>query len=781
MIAVNRYRKHCKKGIAILVFLYFSIGLFAQESRPKVGLVLSGGAAKGMAHIGVIKALEEAGIPIDYIAGTSIGAIVGGLYASGYTTDEMEAIFTSPQFAHWMKGDIDRNYTYYYKRQEPTSSWIESVLKIKGWDFQLKIPTNVVSPLLIDYEFVNIYSKACAIARNNFDSLFVPFRCVAADLSHQKSHTFSSGELSKAIRASMTFPFYFNPTIIDSVFYVDGGVYNNFPAKELDDAFRPDIIIGCKVAGNFPPPKEGDIISYLQKMIAQTSDYDLPKGKGILIEPVVGKGYNIMDFSETCEFVDVGYQTAMEKMDSIKKMVNTFVPKEEVDEKRKIFLSKMPEIYIDSIEINGIDESQEKYIRNLISIRDKKEYTIEQLRQYYFRLFSDYNIKNIEPSLQYKEASNTFTLVMDMKVEDLLIPKIGGYVGAGTPSEAYIGLNYTQLRYLGLMLGVNSYLGKFYNSVKVNARLDYPTKIPFYTDLDYTYNYWDYFSSELFTGTDPSLTQLRQYEQHVGLEVGIPMKQHGKLSIKPNYVYQEDDYKESEIIYRDGSPDRSTLEAFAANISFENNTQDKPQYPTEGRFWKLSFSYVLGKEKYMPENFLQDGTSKSQRQQWLQMKYRYQNYFDWFKKYKPGFSIDAFVSTQQPFFTNAASILHQGEFNPTVQSTLQFMPEYRANNYIAPGIQQVFKLFKHLQLRAEAYCFLPFNVNLNLESPFITYEEHDILGDYKFVFSGGAVYHTYIGPVSLMVNYHQRSGDINPWSVVFTIGYVFFNNRGIEY
>ena len=165
-----------------MVFL-LSLFSFSEVYAQKVAVVLSGGGAKGACHVGLLKALEENDIPIDYIAGTSMGAIVAGLYAAGYSPEEMEVLMTSEEFKKWAKGVIDTEYMYYYKKDPNDPSWVSVPVEISPKKFKPKLPTNLVSPYEMDFQFIRIFADAGAAANYNFDSLFVPFRCVAADIT----------------------------------------------------------------------------------------------------------------------------------------------------------------------------------------------------------------------------------------------------------------------------------------------------------------------------------------------------------------------------------------------------------------------------------------------------------------------------------------------------------------------------------------------------------------------------------------------------------------------
>lgn len=239
-----------KKASIIIVLL--SLFILLPTRAQKVGLVLSGGGAKGMTHIGVIRALEENGIPIDYVAGTSMGAIIGALYAMGYSPDDMEALLRSPDFKHWYTGTVETEYNYYFKENRPTPEFFTVHFGIKD-STRTKpqiLPTSMVNPIQMNLAFVELFARATASCGGNFDRLFIPFRCVASDVYNKRPLIMKNGDLGDAVRASMSFPFVFKPIEIDSVLAYDGGIYNNFPTDVMREDFHPDIIIGSVVAAN---------------------------------------------------------------------------------------------------------------------------------------------------------------------------------------------------------------------------------------------------------------------------------------------------------------------------------------------------------------------------------------------------------------------------------------------------------------------------------------------------------------------------------------------------
>lgn len=229
----------------ILLILCFAFMVQGQENqtpvtRPKVGLVLSGGGAKGLAHIGVIKVLEEAGIKPDYIAGTSMGSIIGGLYACGYSPHQMDSIVQRIDWSVILSDMIPLTDVVPVEKNDYNRFQLEFDITKDG----LTIPSGVVRGQRISELLSELTWNVANI--EDFDQLPIPFRCVAADLTKSKTHVFKGGDLMLAMRSSMAIPSIFTPVKLDSMLLVDGGVLDNFPVTTALD-MGADIIIGVNV------------------------------------------------------------------------------------------------------------------------------------------------------------------------------------------------------------------------------------------------------------------------------------------------------------------------------------------------------------------------------------------------------------------------------------------------------------------------------------------------------------------------------------------------------
>jgi len=309
--------------------------------RPKVGLVLGGGGAKGAAHAGALKAIEESGIRIDCIAGTSIGAIVGGMYAVGYTADDIQALFRSQEWLSLLSDRVDSlKYDIFTKDKDGVTYVFGIPISRKGTKKENSsfgaIPGDKIQALfnrLIDAKIdVPRDKKGVRVMDMAFDSLPIPFRCVAADVRSMEEIDFEEGDLGKAMRASMAIPGLFKTVPYDGRSLIDGGVVNNLPA-DLVKAMGADIIIAVDLSQNKPDDDGTDYnILNLGGIIGWAlSRPDMRKYRenrevcDVYINPNLG-GYGTMSFSEKAvnEMISMGYKEAKKilgkvNLDKIKK------------------------------------------------------------------------------------------------------------------------------------------------------------------------------------------------------------------------------------------------------------------------------------------------------------------------------------------------------------------------------------------------------------------------------------------------------------------------------
>lgn len=249
-----------RRSVLVLCIILFGSGLFAPSlhaevkpgERPKIGLALSGGGARGASHVGVLKALEEMHIPIDYVAGTSMGSIIGGLYASGMTPDEIETALKTMDWAHIFSDDPPRKDRSFRRKRDDDLHLIDVKPGISGTG-QLKFPTGAIQGQKFDLALRQLTLPVSTVT--DFDRLRIPFRAVASDIGSGTAVVLKSGDLATAMRASMSVPGAFAATEIDGRLLVDGGITDNLPIDVVRD-MGADIVIAVDISTPYASPQE---------------------------------------------------------------------------------------------------------------------------------------------------------------------------------------------------------------------------------------------------------------------------------------------------------------------------------------------------------------------------------------------------------------------------------------------------------------------------------------------------------------------------------------------
>jgi NTE family protein len=750
--------------------LFFAI----QEGiSQKVALVLSGGGAKGAIHIGVIRALEDSGIPIDYIAGTSAGAIVGGLYASGYSTEEIEELFLSSEFKNWIAGKIEDKYVYYFKVKNPNPSWI----KIKfNWDSILNstIPINFLSPSQMDFAFMELFAGANTVSNGNFDSLFVAFRCVATNLSTTEGEVQRSGNIGEAVRASTTYPFYFRPITIDGNVMYDGGMKNNFPVDVAETDFNPDIIIGSKAALENKKPRTDNILSILQSMLMINKKYTIKCENGVLIEPKVQK-VKVTDFSKSSEFVQNGYQATMEKIPQIRLFVTDSIPKWNTQLRRREFRKKMPPLTVSSIEIDGLNKRQSEYINRLLT-KSNDSTALEDVKLEYFRLISDDKLAYLFPRLIYNNNIKKYKLHIDIEHDKTFEFLFGGNLSSNSKTTFFAELRYKHLDAQGLSIYGNVYLGRFYSSALAAIRMDYPRKKPFYQELNLGYNEFNYYNTTRIFFGDEMPFFLNQNENFINYNLGLPASNGAKWELGATVAMLNDSYSKSTIFTSSDKFDNNNFNLAKVYVQYELNSQKKQYYSNQGVYFCTKLFFISGKEKNKPGTTGTSISEESNEYNWLGFKAKYTNFIPLRPKITFGISADLSLSSQELFSNYTASKFRASQFNPIPEISTQFLPAFRDYNYLAFGIKGVYKLNKSMDLRVEGYYYQPF-VSI-IKGDFDQAKFSKPFNNQYFIFSTIAIYNTRFGPLSISTNYQQASTP--PLSLNINFGYIIFNRRVLE-
>ena len=767
-------------NISCIVLLFCCL---PSVSAQKVGLVLSGGGAKGAAHIGVIKALEENNIPIDYVTGTSIGAIIGGLYAVGYSPDEMLELFLSDEFGYWQSGTIEDDYIYYFKKQDDTPEFLHFSIDLKDTvsltpnRFNL-LPQSLINPVQMNQAFMALFAQATARAGWNFDNLFVPFRCMSSDIYNKKAIKWRNGDLGDAIRSSMTFPFFFKPIWKDGVPLFDGGIYNNFPVDVMKSDFRPDFIFGSAVVGKENKPSENPMIQ-LEKMVMQRTDYTVDEEDGLMVQfdfPDV----SLLDFFRARELMEIGYNQTLSMIDSIKKQVTREVTLDELTARRQAYKESLPPLKFQNIIITGVNDAQRKYIEYQLHRDINDEFSMEEFKRAYFKMLSSSKIKEIIPQAVYNRRNRNFDLYLDVKIEEAIKVSIGGNISSHQANQLFLGLGYQGLSEFADDFNANFQMGNSYSGVVLNGRLYLQTRIPTFLNLQGVYSYRKFSENQSLFYEDILPAFIKQRETFAKLKIGMPFRTRSKIEIGVGYGRLKDDYfQTNSISFTNSEFDRSWYDLFQASFRIERNSLNAKQYPTGGRRRFFVAQYVMGSESY---KLFGQRNQEDYKLGWFQVKGMWDRYMSFSDKFRLGMMAEAVLSTKKLLSNYTASILQAPEFTPTPHSKIIFNEAFRANQYVAAGLTPIITFSKTVHLRTELYGFLPLNPIMKEILDNVPYHNSPYYGKTFNSFQ-------YMGETSLVLNLPFVSVGIfangysypkNNFNVGLNIGYLIFNSKFLD-
>lgn len=486
-----------------LLFVSGFQNTFAQEQkRPKIGLVLSGGGAKGFAHIGVLKVIEDAGVKIDYIGGTSMGAVVGGLYATGYTASQIDSIFQNTNFDELIKDFIPRKSKSFYEKRNG-----ESYAIVLPFDkFKVGIPEALSKGL---YNF-NLLSKLTRNVRHikDFNQLPTPFICIGTDIETGKQVLLDKGNLAQAMIASAAFPSLFSPIEIDNQLIVDGGVANNYPIDEVRQ-MGADIIIGVDVQDDLLDRTRLKNATKILVQITNLHSIERMKKKtentDIYISPDI-KNYGVISFDKGKEIIHKGEEAAFsvyEKLRAIAKNQSFYV-------KPKLKLSK-DSLWITQIENTPLKNFNDDYVIGKLNFKKGEKITYEKLQSGINILNGTENFNAINYSFESLDKGEKLHLKL-----------------TENPINTYLklGLHYDELFKSGILVNITHKNTLFKNDL---ASLDIVLGDNFRYNLDY-------YVDNGFNFSYGFKSQLSQFNRNITQEITKSILDSGVNQINVDYL-----------------------------------------------------------------------------------------------------------------------------------------------------------------------------------------------------------------------------------------------------
>lgn len=772
------------RKITILLLVFFlSVPMMSQS----VGLVLSGGGAKGLSHLGVIKALEENNIPIDYVAGTSMGAIVSGMYAIGLSVEDMVYIIKSDRFLSWYKGKQERDFTTFLYQTDPTPDVFRLNIR-KNYDkkgdpdgWKLSMPTSIVSPYPMDMAVVQLFGTSSAAAEYDFRNFMVPFFCVSADIANKKPYVSTKGDVGSAIRASMTFPAYFKPIVMDSTLLFDGGFYNNFPWQLMGEIYNPDYLIGSKcVKGDSMTFEDDDPFGMVELMVSIDSDYDIPEEQGIVISGEYD--YGLMDFQAVDEIMEKGYQRALEYIPKLKSKIKRERSQAELDSMRLAFRKKCPTLLFGDLVISGdLDSLEKEYLLHTIT-EGRDTFTFSQAKRGYYKVAASNTVNTFYPTSVFNPDDSLFTLHIDASKKRGVKVMVGGNISSSSLLQGYVGLSYQQMGKHPFGASFDLHVGQLYIGADASVRKDLSFNPLSYIDLDVVAHRFDYLSSNQSPIFSTTLARnVMETEIYGTVGVGMPLSSRYGMMVHVGGTvgFNHYDYYPTNSYTKYDKRNRTEFYYVTPRVLIEQNTLNYKLYPTEGKQRHFDLRYIYGKETFMPGTQSQDfifPDKYSQTKHAVVINLQVDNYYNVAKWLSIGLNANIVVSSPIRMADYLSTVLVTPAYTPTVHSRTLLLEGYRAPVFAGVTVTPIFKFTESISLRMAVGYFQPYKEIIEKGAGRYDFSEPFPLGN--FMGDAALVWQSPVGPVSLSCAYYQKADT--KFYPQLNMGFLIFKPRGLR-
>ena len=545
-------------------------------ARPRVGVVLSGGGAKGFAHIGALKVIEEAGLPIDYIAGTSMGSIIGGLYAIGYSPDEMISLIREQNWNAIMSDAIPQKYISI--DDKILDRHYLATFPFRNKKIQMK--SSIYDGGMINLLLARLTSPAYKI--KDYNELSVPFLCVAANIENAEAYEMTKGNLQRSIRASMSIPFYFPPVEVDGRLLVDGGLRNNFPVPNVREK-GIDIIIGVDVQRNFHKKEEINSMAIIMDQIIAMSDIDAytraKEETDIYIKPELAK-YGMMDFNSYDTIIAIGEKAAREYLPQLKRLADSIRNIQDYKIERPD-VKPLDSVYVVALKINGVKEENANFIRKSIGKNYPAKIAIHDIENSIMSIYATGYYKDIWYDLS--PAAKGVNLVIHCKEKE--------------EESVSIAAHYDTDYGIGILANITlknafKFPKRSTLSADINIAEDPYFKLRFHSNLSQKFKYGaDLSMTSLFMNQYSDRTINNSYSvQDNKLDLFIEymptLQQQFRIGIVGNYVHLRDN-----LVHVVGSDNYDFISHAYFNYHIDN--ENSPTFASSG--WKLNINgkYII--------------------------------------------------------------------------------------------------------------------------------------------------------------------------------------------
>lgn len=407
--------------VSILLILFLAWGYGQTSSpRPKIGLTLSGGGAKGLAHIGILKAIDSAGLNIDYITGTSMGSVIGGLYAIGYSADSIETLTRSIDWELLLSNQSSLRSVFIQEKEE----YAKYIVELPWVNHRFNLPTGILEGQELWLKFSELFFPVSNV--KDFSKLSIPFKCIATDVGTGEAVIMDKGELISSIRSSMAIPSLFTAVSMDNRRLIDGGVVRNFPVQDVK-RMGADIIIGSNVStGLLASDKVRNAIQVLLQVAffreAEDHQTEIPLCDIYVSHPL--EKYNMGSFGQAEQILNEGIEEGKKLYPRLKRLadsLNAIYGEQPFKKKR---LPEMQKIKISSFELSGLKNTTIEFFLNTLDIKINAEYSAKDISDMVRHAFGTRYYTRILYSL-HEQTDGTYKIVFDVIENPLTFAKIG--------------------------------------------------------------------------------------------------------------------------------------------------------------------------------------------------------------------------------------------------------------------------------------------------------------------------------------------------------------------
>lgn len=563
------------------------------EERPKIGLVLSGGGAKGLAHVGILKAIDEAGLHIDYITGTSMGAIIAAMYAAGYSGEEIEKAASSIDWVSLMSGSVD----YLDISIEEKEDYENCSITIPLEGFKMSPFTGVKEPQEVMLKFAEVFFPVYKI--KNFDQLDIPFRCVAADLSNGEAVVMKSGDLPFAVRSSMAIPGVFEATNYGSTKLVDGGIVRNFPVKDVID-MGADYVIGVNLfSGLSEPNKLTTAVDVMMQITNFRDAEDLIDEKrqcDMIIEPDV-TGYNAASFGSCNEIFAIGDSAGNDFLPLFKQLADSLHNHYGIEYSSK---KRMPEyqdkVVIKSFDIVGLNHTKRELLMHNLNLAIDKSYTVQELNEAFRKAYSSQYYTNLTYELIPIDEENGVSLKCNVEETPLSALKIGLSYNSFTDASFIFGYSHKNLTGERSISDIKVAISESFH-LRLKNRIYFGSKYNHYFDA-----YYDYSMYELPIYEKEKKLYIYDYRHNdFALQVGHIFNKQNEAIIKVGYESFNIKPDVDGVVDTCNMKINGRINNFYINLKHQYNSLNRKYLPQKG-INANSDLYIALKPKYKITN-----------------------------------------------------------------------------------------------------------------------------------------------------------------------------------